>query len=102
MGRNNFDVIGKHIHEVIPSSKLPRVLRTRRIETNQEIRLNNGRKIISTRLPIIDENGRLNGALSVFKDITDAVRLAEEITNLKEVETKLQAILIPATKRFRW
>ncbi|MBB6444860.1 sigma-54 interaction domain-containing protein [Bacillus benzoevorans] len=92
IGEESFAVIGKHIHEVIPSSKLPRVLRTRRIETNQEIRLNNGRKIISARFPIIDENGRLNGALSVFKDITDAVRLAEEITNLKEVETKLQAI----------
>lgn len=92
IGEIDSDVIGKHIHEVIPLSGLPRVLRTRRIETNQEIRLNNGRKIISTRLPIIDENGRLNGALSVFKDITEAVRLAEEITNLKEVETKLQAI----------
>lgn len=92
IGEKKGDVLGKHIHEVIPSSKLPRVLWTRRIETNQEIRLNNGRKIIATRVPIIDENGRLNGALSVFKDITEAVRLAEEITNLKEIETKLQAI----------
>ena len=92
IGEKSCHVIGKHINKVIPSSELPRVLRTRRIETNQEILLHNGVKLISTRLPIVDENGRLNGALSVFKDITEAVRLAEEITNLNEVETKLQAI----------
>ncbi len=92
VGEKSRDVIGKHINQVIPSSELPRVLRTRRMETNQESVLNNGVKLISTRLPIIDENGRLNGALSIFKDITEAVRLAEEITNLEEVETKLQAI----------
>ena len=92
VGEKSRNVIGKHINQVVPSSELPRVLRTRRMETNQESVLNNGVKLISTRLPIIDENGRLNGALSIFKDITEAVRLAEEITNLEEVETKLQAI----------
>lgn len=92
IGKSRDEVIGRHIHEVIPSSGLPQVLRTRQMETNQETLLHNGVKIISTRFPIIDEHGRLNGALSVFKDITEAVRLAEEITNLKEVETRLQAI----------
>ncbi len=33
------------------------------------------------------------GALSIFKDITDAVELAEEVTNLKEVRTMLEAII---------
>ena len=54
--------------------------------------LKNGLKVISTRIPIIDEHEHLIGALSIFKDISDAVLLAEEITDLKEVETKLQAI----------
>ena len=62
------------------------------VETNQEILLNNGFKIIATRIPIFDEQNHLYGALAVFKDITEAFRLAEEITGLKEVETKLQAI----------
>jgi PAS domain S-box-containing protein len=85
--------VGKHILDIIPSSKLPRVLETRRIEANQEALLSNGLKIITTRIPIIDEDGELIGACSVFKDITEVVNLAEELTNLKEIQTMLQAII---------
>lgn len=84
---------GKHVSEIIPASKLPRVLNTRKIEANQELLLPNGSKIITTRIPIIDENDQLIGAFSVFKDITEVVNLAEEITNLKEIQTMLQAII---------
>lgn len=84
---------GKHILEVIPSSKLPRVLNSRKVEMNQELVLANGSKIITTRIPILDENDQLIGAFSVFKDITEVVNLAEEITNLKEIQTMLQAII---------
>ncbi|MGA9225542.1 MAG: sigma-54-dependent Fis family transcriptional regulator [Mesobacillus sp.] len=87
------DAEGKQILEVIPSSKLPRVLNTRKVETNQELVLANGSKIITTRIPILDENDQLIGAFSVFKDITEVVNLAEEITNLKEIQTMLQAII---------
>lgn len=85
--------IGKHIEEVIPNSKLLRVLKTRKIEVNQEFVLKNGRKIITTRIPMIHDSGILFGAFAVFKDITEVVNLAEEITNLKEIHTMLQAII---------
>ncbi|MGV2913527.1 PAS domain S-box protein, partial [Bacillus safensis] len=55
--------------------------------------LNQQIQIVTTRLPIIDDAGRMLGALSIFKDITDAVELAEEVTNLKEVRTMLEAII---------
>lgn len=84
---------GKHVHDIIPSSKLPRILNSRKVEMNQELVLENGSKIITTRIPIVDENDQLIGAFSVFKDITDVVNLAEEITNLKEIQTMLQAII---------
>jgi PAS domain S-box-containing protein len=85
--------IGKYVVGVIPESRLPLILDTRRIETNQEMILGNGRKIITTRIPIIEENGTLIGAFAVFKDITEVVNLAEEITDLKEIQTMLQAII---------
>lgn len=84
---------GKHILDIITSSQLPRVLTTRKVEVNQELILANGSKIITTRIPIVDENDQLIGAFSVFKDITEVVNLAEEITNLKEIQTMLQAII---------
>jgi PAS domain S-box-containing protein len=92
-GLNKVDALGKHIYDVISASKLPRVLHTRETELNQEMVLENGRKVISTRIPMVNENGLLMGAFAVFKDITEVVNLAEEITNLKEIQTLLQAII---------
>lgn len=55
--------------------------------------LDNGLKIITTRIPIINEKNIVIGAIAVFKDITEVVNLAEEITNLKEIQTMLEAII---------
>jgi PAS domain S-box-containing protein len=93
MGVRKEQAIGKKVVEVIPKSRLPLILETRRTETNQEMVFDNGRKIITTRIPIIEENGTLIGAFAVFKDITEVVNLAEEITDLKEIQTMLQAII---------
>ncbi|WHY75995.1 sigma-54-dependent Fis family transcriptional regulator [Neobacillus sp. WH10] len=93
MGINKEHAIGRDVLEVIPTSRLPIILETRRVEANQEMILSNDRKIITTRIPIIEENGTLMGAFAVFKDITEVVNLAEEITDLKEIQTMLQAII---------
>lgn len=93
LGVDKDEVIGKHILDVLPSSGLPRVLKTRQTEFHQEVELANGKKLITTRIPIIDDNGKLFGALAVFKDITELVALAEEITDLKEVRMMLEAII---------
>lgn len=92
-GLKKESVLGRHIHNAIASSGLPRVLETRKIEINQELVLENNIKIITTRIPMISHNGHLIGAFAVFKDISDVVQLAEEITNLKEVQTMLEAII---------
>jgi PAS domain S-box-containing protein len=86
-------VIGKHILEVLPTSGLPRVLKTKQTEFHQEVKLANGKKIITTRIPMIDETGKLFGAMAIFKDITELVKLAEEITDLKEMRMMLEAII---------
>ncbi|MGE6258959.1 sigma 54-interacting transcriptional regulator [Heyndrickxia sporothermodurans] len=87
------EAIGKHILEVIPKSQLPRIIATRKIESNQETELDNGIKIITTRIPMINDKNEIIGAIAVFKDITEVVNLAEEITNLKEIQTMLEAII---------
>ncbi|MEK5441913.1 MULTISPECIES: sigma-54-dependent Fis family transcriptional regulator [unclassified Fredinandcohnia] len=93
IGVTKEEAIGKHIYECIPDSRLPEILTTRAIEVNQEFVLKNGRKIITTRIPMVNESGMLLGAFAVFKDITEVVNLAEEITNLKEIQTMLEAII---------
>ncbi|WP_026564040.1 sigma-54 interaction domain-containing protein [Bacillus sp. UNC41MFS5] len=93
IGVTKEQAIGKYVVEVIPTSRLPFILESRRIEENQEMGLKNDRKIITTRIPIIEENGTLIGAFAVFKDITEVVNLAEELTDLREIQTMLQAII---------
>lgn len=93
MGVKKEQAIGKFVNDVIPTTRLPFILESRRIEANQEMVLENDRKIITTRIPIIEENGTLIGAFAVFKDITEVVNLAEELTDLREIQTMLQAII---------
>ncbi|MDQ0156451.1 PAS domain S-box-containing protein [Robertmurraya andreesenii] len=93
VGVDKQKVLGKHVLDVIPSSRLPAVLKTGRPEMNKEQMLGNGLKIITTRIPIIDANQELVGAFAVFKDITEVVHLAEELTNLKEIQTMLHAVI---------
>lgn len=93
MGIKKELAMGRDVSEVISDSRLPHILQSRRMEVNQKMVLENGQKIITTRIPIIEENGTLIGAFAVFKDITEVVKLAEEITDLKEIQTMLQAII---------
>ncbi|WLD91977.1 sigma-54-dependent Fis family transcriptional regulator [Alkalihalobacillus sp. AL-G] len=89
----NVDVIGREISELIPNSELPRILDSGVPEVNREQMLDNGRKIITTRTPMIDDAGNIVGAFAVFKDITEVVEMAEEVTSLKSVQTMLEAII---------
>ncbi len=91
-GLKKEDTIGKAIHSVLPSSKLPRILKTGRVERNQRQAIYQGRAIITTRLPMKVGNHTI-GALAVFKDITEIEQMAEEVTNLKSVQTMLEAII---------
>lgn len=92
-GYKKEEAIGKYILEVIPTSKLLRIIRTKKIEVNHELTLENEKKIITTRIPILKEDGEVQGAFAIFKDITEVVDLAEEVTDLKEIQTLLEAII---------
>lgn len=87
------DAMGKHVNEVIPTSELIRVFTSGQSELNQELTLANGLEIVTSRHPLIDHHGNRVGAFAVFKDISEVVALAEEITDLNEVKKMLEAII---------
>nr|WP_090886825.1 sigma-54-dependent Fis family transcriptional regulator [Evansella caseinilytica] len=91
-GLTKEDALGRKIHEVMPTSKLPRVLKTGKPEENRKQIVGNGRRIITTRIPMFNGRQRI-GALAVFQDITDIVNMAEEVTNLKSIQQMLEAII---------
>ncbi|UOF89913.1 sigma-54-dependent Fis family transcriptional regulator [Fodinisporobacter ferrooxydans] len=86
------DVLGENVSEVIPNSRLHEVLRSGQPELNQLQTLGNIR-IITNRVPVKDEHGRVIGAVAVFRDVTDIQNLIEEITNLREMQQLLEAII---------
>ncbi|ASK63251.1 sigma-54-dependent Fis family transcriptional regulator [Virgibacillus phasianinus] len=91
VARTNF--LDRPVQDVIENSRLPLVLRNRKREVNQKLVLENDKRIITTRIPIINSDDKLIGAFAVFKDITEVVKLAEENTDLKEIKIMLEAII---------
>lgn len=86
------DMIGRKAEETIPNTRLHTVLSTGVAELNQKQVLGDV-TIITNRVPVKNSDGQVIGAVAVFRDISDVMGLAEEITNLKEIRTMLEAII---------
>jgi len=92
MGVDPEDMVGASAKDVIPNTRLHVVLETGEAELNQKQVLEDV-TIICNRMPVRDSKGVITGAVSVFRDITDIISLAEEITNLKHIQGLLEAII---------
>ncbi|MDA8235210.1 MAG: sigma-54-dependent Fis family transcriptional regulator [Clostridia bacterium] len=86
------DLIGKAVQEVIPNTRLHIILHTNQMEVNQQQKLGST-TIVTNRVPVRDEQGKVIGAVAIFRDIGEILTLAEEITNLKQMKTLLSAII---------
>lgn len=86
------NAIGLPVAEVIPNTRLHLVLQTGMTELNQRQQLGHI-TIVTNRVPIKDLSGKIIGAVAVFRDITEVIHLAEEVTSLKETQMMLQAII---------
>jgi two-component system sensor histidine kinase DctS len=73
--------VGKKIHDVLPDTRLPEIVEKNQAVYNEEIRVS-GKVIVSTRIPI-EKDGELIGAVAIFQDRTEAAKLAEELTGVK-------------------
>ena len=91
-GLDSDDMIGKRAQDVIPNTRLHVVLETGQAELNQQQMLG-GVKIITNRVPVRDADGNVIGAVAVFRDISEVISLAEEITNLRQIQSLLEAII---------
>ncbi len=82
-------LIGKSVESVFPTSRLRIVLRTGKAEYDSEQVV--GDKIILTnRVPIIRQ-GKILGALATFRDKTEMLKIAEELTGVNQIVEALRA-----------
>ena len=77
----------------IPNTGLDDILRTGVPEINKAQELTGSTVVVTNRMPVRDSQGRIVGAVAVFRDITEIRTLAEEITNLKQIQSLLTAVI---------
>lgn len=85
------EVLGMPVRQVIPSTRLPYILKTGEAELNQKQPLGNT-TIITSRMPVKDEEGKVIGAVAIFRDISEVVDLTHQIYKLKEMQSLLEGI----------
>lgn len=86
-------IIGQLIDDVIPNTRLPRVLATGIAEINQHMKV--GQEVILTnRSPIYSEDKtEVIGAVAVFHNITELAVVKTELEDVKKLKSTLESIL---------
>jgi len=86
------DYVGKKVVDTIPNTRLHLVAKSGKVELDrvQDI---GSTQIVTSRIPLFDKNGKTVGAVAVFRDITEVQRMAEEVTDLKNVRFMLETII---------
>jgi PAS domain S-box-containing protein len=92
LGVAQIDAMHQRVDDVIPNSRLAQVLTTGAAELNQ-VQEVNGIEIVTNRVPVFNHQGDIIGAIAIFRDVTELRHLAAEVTNLREIQTLLEAII---------
>lgn len=69
------------IWEVLKDSRLPEIVERNKAVYNEEIRVS-GKVIMSSRIPIVMKK-KVIGAVAIFQDRTEAAKMAEELTGVR-------------------
>ncbi len=83
------DPIGKNVLDVFPESLLPTTLATRKTERNVNLKLRNIH-LITSRIPVM-EKGELIGAVSIFRNQTQVIKLSEQLTGVNHIVDAMRA-----------
>ncbi|OAA31840.1 hypothetical protein AT15_03145 [Kosmotoga arenicorallina S304] len=92
LGLKKDEVVGKPALGTIPNTRLHIVLKTGEPEYDKIQKLNQ-KTIVTSRIPLKSADGKVYAVMAVFRDITTVQKMAEEVTNLKEIEALLTAII---------
>ncbi len=93
IGTSAGKVLGKKIEDVIPKSRLEWVLHNGKAELNQKFKLPSGMEILTNRVPVKGQDGKVIGAVSVFRDISELKNMSQQIIDLESMKSLLQAII---------
>lgn len=83
-------VLGRPLAEVYPRSTIPQVLRTQKAEYNVSLESLRHVRILSDRMPVW-RDGRIVGAVAIFRNRTEVARLARELTGVQHIVEAMRA-----------
>lgn len=83
------ELIGQHIHDVLPGAKLSRVLAGGEQRFDQEFEVSGTMMILNT-VPML-ENGRIVGAVASFRSKDELDIVAKQLSQVKEYSEMLRA-----------
>ena len=83
-------VLGRPLAEVYPQSTIPQVLRTQKAEYNVSLESLRHVRILSDRMPVW-RDGRIVGAVAIFRNRTEVARLARELTGVQHIVEAMRA-----------
>ncbi|SFX04518.1 PAS domain S-box-containing protein [Thermoactinomyces sp. DSM 45891] len=87
------ELIGKPLREVVGHTRLEEVLRTGESELNQTFQLPSGTEIVTNRVPVKNHEGKVMGAVAVFREVSELQHFIQKIMDLEDMKSYLQAII---------
>ncbi len=92
LGLKERDVLGKHIKDIIPNTKIPDVLKSGKEDIGEIFVLDNGKKILCNRIPIRDESNLIIGVISIatFDNMNKIEELSSKIEMLQAENYKFK------------
>ncbi|MFG6495090.1 sensor histidine kinase [Fictibacillus sp. UD] len=84
------NLVGNNVLHSIPNSRLVDVMASGKSEFDEQMKLGNT-KVVANRVPILDDNGKVMGAVATFRNRNELYRLNEELAQVKGYSEGLRA-----------
>jgi PAS domain S-box-containing protein len=86
------DVLGRPVRDVVRNSRLPEVLRTGQDELDQ-VQDVGSTTILTSRRVVRGRGGDVQGAVAIFRDVSEVQALARELRNVRDLRELSEAII---------
>jgi two-component system CitB family sensor kinase len=84
------EISGRHILDALPESRLLEVMKSGTAEFDKEMTIN-GNMVVVNRLPVVNHQHEVIGAVSSFRNKSELLRLTEELTQVKRYAEALRS-----------
>lgn len=88
--------LGRHVSEISPVARMPEVIKDAIAEINHTTKIDEETTLVTSRMPIWDDDGEVIGAVAIFKEVPQLEQLSTEVNRLEEMQSMMEAIFSAA------